>query len=240
VLGVGASAFDNSAAALEAGAASVDLCFRRAEIPRINPLLWTHFAGMLGHFGELTDLDRWRFMRRLIESPQPPPQDAFWRCRKFKNFNWHANCGWRSVRDDGGRCGGRNRSRQLQIRFPHLCHGHRDGPFGPARTRADRSSDCALGATGSLRRPARKTMNSRGIPTSARRSNSWSASREPFPFLSRLHAFTYGALPSLGLTGAAIPGMKYGVPRPGQWPGAGPLPGGCPPALPGPSRFRCA
>ena len=39
--------------------------------------------------------------------------------------------------------------------------------------------------------------------------------REPgtAPFLSRLHAFTYGALPSLGLTGAAILGMKYGVPR---------------------------
>src|SRR5207244_11222098 len=39
--------------------------------------------------------------------------------------------------------------------------------------------------------------------------------REPgtAPFLSRLHSFTYGALPSLGLTGAAILGMKYGVPR---------------------------
>ena len=39
--------------------------------------------------------------------------------------------------------------------------------------------------------------------------------REPgtAPFLSRLHNFTFGATPSLGLTGAAIIGMKYGVPR---------------------------
>ena len=39
--------------------------------------------------------------------------------------------------------------------------------------------------------------------------------REPgtAPFLSRLHNFTFGAMPSLGLTGAAITGMKYGVPR---------------------------
>ena len=39
--------------------------------------------------------------------------------------------------------------------------------------------------------------------------------REPgtAPFLSRLHNFTFGAMPSLGLTGAAIIGMKYGVPR---------------------------
>ena len=39
--------------------------------------------------------------------------------------------------------------------------------------------------------------------------------REPgtAPFLGRLHNFTLGALPSLGITGAAITGMKYGVPR---------------------------
>jgi cation diffusion facilitator CzcD-associated flavoprotein CzcO len=39
--------------------------------------------------------------------------------------------------------------------------------------------------------------------------------REPgtAPYLSRLHNFTYGATQSLGLTGAAIPGLKYGVPR---------------------------
>ena len=102
VLGVGASALDNAAAALEAGAASVDVCFRRAEIPQVNPLIWTNFAGMLGHFGELTDLDRWRFMRRILEQfPLPPPQEAFWRCRKFENFAWHADCAWHSVRDKG-------------------------------------------------------------------------------------------------------------------------------------------
>jgi cation diffusion facilitator CzcD-associated flavoprotein CzcO len=39
--------------------------------------------------------------------------------------------------------------------------------------------------------------------------------REPgsAPFLKRLHNFTFGAMPSLGLTGAAIPGTKYGVRR---------------------------
>ena len=32
-------------------------------------------------------------MRHILEDlPQPPPQDAFWRCRKFENFKWHANC----------------------------------------------------------------------------------------------------------------------------------------------------
>ena len=31
----------------------------------------------------------------------PPPQEAYWRCRRFKNFSWHANCGWHSIRDQG-------------------------------------------------------------------------------------------------------------------------------------------
>jgi hypothetical protein len=39
--------------------------------------------------------------------------------------------------------------------------------------------------------------------------------REPgtAPYLGQLHNFTFGAMPSLGLTGAAIPGTKYGVRR---------------------------
>jgi cation diffusion facilitator CzcD-associated flavoprotein CzcO len=213
VLGVGASAFDNAAAALEAGAARVDLCFRRADIPRINPLLWTHFAGMLGHFGELTDLERWRFMRHiLVELPQPPPQDAFWRCRKFENFKWHANCAWRSVRDEGN--------------------------AAVVETEAGRFTfDFIIFATGAVAdlsaRPELAPIvhhialwRDRFTPPPGEESDALAKhpylgpafefmEREPrtAPFLSRLHNFTYGAMPSLGLTGAAILGMKYGVPR---------------------------
>ncbi len=33
------------------------------------------------------------------------------------------------------------------------------------------------------------------------------------PYLARLHNFTFGAMPSLGVTGATVTGLKYGVPR---------------------------
>jgi hypothetical protein len=29
---------------------------------------------------------RWRYIRRIFELNQPPPQDTFWRCRKHANF----------------------------------------------------------------------------------------------------------------------------------------------------------
>ena len=45
VIGAGASAFDNAAMALEAGAASVELFVRRKQLPTINPNRWIEFAG---------------------------------------------------------------------------------------------------------------------------------------------------------------------------------------------------
>ncbi|HEX3983158.1 MAG TPA: NAD(P)/FAD-dependent oxidoreductase, partial [Acidisoma sp.] len=55
VLGAGASAFDNAATALEAGAARVQLCVRRPLLPRVNPYRWMEQAGFLGQFAELPD-----------------------------------------------------------------------------------------------------------------------------------------------------------------------------------------
>ena len=131
--------FDNAAVALEAGAARVDMCLRRAELPRVNPLIWTNFSGMLGHFAELDDLHRWRFMRYILEKPpMPPPQETFWRCRKFDNFAWHTNC--RMARGPLRRQGRDRRDRRwsLHVRLHHLCHRLRDRSLGAARACADR------------------------------------------------------------------------------------------------------
>jgi cation diffusion facilitator CzcD-associated flavoprotein CzcO len=213
VLGVGASAFDNAAAALEAGAKRVDLCFRRLDVPRVNPLEWTHFAGMLGHFGELSDLERWRFMRHILqELPQPPPQDAFWRCRKFENFAWHPNCAWDSVRQEGDAAIVETKSGTFEFDFIIFATGtETDLSVRPELTPI--VDQIAL-------------WRDRFTPPCGEESEELGRypylgtafefmEREPggAPFLGRLHNFTYGAMASHGLTGAAIIGLKYGVPR---------------------------
>ena len=214
VLGVGASAFDNAASSLEAGAARVDLCFRRADIPRVNPLLWTHFAGMLGHFGELTDLERWRFMRHILEEfPQPPPQDSFWRCRKFKNFAWHADCIWHSVRETANSAIVDTKAGAFAFDFIVFATGTETLIFSARPELTPIVDQIAL-------------WRDRFTPPRGEESDT--LGRYPYlgaafefterkpgaaPFLGRLHNFTYGAMPSLGLTGAAIIGLKYGVPR---------------------------
>jgi cation diffusion facilitator CzcD-associated flavoprotein CzcO len=213
VLGAGANALDNAAVALEAGAARVDLCLRRAELPRVNPLIWTNFSGMLGHFAELGDLHRWRFMRYILEKPpMPPPQETFWRCRKFDNFAWHTDCAWRAVRDDG----------------KVATFEAEGGPF---------TFDFVIFATGFetdlSARPELAPIvchialwRDRFTPPPGEESNLLSrhpylgpafefTEREPgsAPYLSRLHSYTFGAMPSVGLTGGAITGIKYGVRR---------------------------
>ena len=90
VIGAGASAFDNAATALEAGAASVDLFFRRPELPTVNSYRALESRGFFRNFGNLPDADRWRFMRRLLAMPMPPPQDTVERTMRHANVRLHA------------------------------------------------------------------------------------------------------------------------------------------------------
>ena len=89
IIGAGASAFDNAATALEAGAQSADLFVRRAKLPDVNPYRWMEFAGFLRHFGDLDDARKWRAMRYIFNLNQPPPQDTFDRCARFDAFRIH-------------------------------------------------------------------------------------------------------------------------------------------------------
>jgi FAD-dependent urate hydroxylase len=213
VLGVGASALDNAAAALEAGAARVDLCFRRAEIPRVNPLFWANFAGMLGHFAELTDVERWRFMRHILEQlPVPPPQDSFWRCRKFENVAWHGNCGWHSIRDEGDVAVVETEAGTFRFDFIIFATGV--GTDLSARPELAPIVDrIALWRDRFTPPPGEESDVLARYPYLGSAFEFMERQPGTAPYLARLHNFTFGATPSLGVTGAAITGMKYGVPR---------------------------
>src|SRR5205814_2474980 len=53
VLGAGASAFDNAAEALEAGAAQVALFARRPQLPQVNKSKWASFPGLQHGYAHL-------------------------------------------------------------------------------------------------------------------------------------------------------------------------------------------
>ena len=75
VIGVGASAVDNAAEALEAGAAEVRLLIRRKAMPRVNKLMGIGTPGFTHGFPALPDLWRWRFIHYAHGEQTPPPRE---------------------------------------------------------------------------------------------------------------------------------------------------------------------
>jgi cation diffusion facilitator CzcD-associated flavoprotein CzcO len=212
VLGAGASAFDNAATALEAGVGSVDLCLRRRDIPRINPYRWMESSGFLGHYAEMPDLLRWRFIRHIFNLNQPPPQDTFWRCRKHENFRYHTGCPWNTVAMDG---------REIvvttpkgEMRFDFLIVG--TGFLIDVGLRRELSGIAPHIATWADRFTPPEGESSALLAGHPYLGDSFQFTEKvpgTAPYLANIHNFTFGATPSMGLSGASISGMKYGVRR---------------------------
>jgi cation diffusion facilitator CzcD-associated flavoprotein CzcO len=98
VLGAGASAFDNAATALEAGAREVTHYVRRPALPEVNALRFLEFTGFFRNFAALDDARKLRFMRRYLSLPTPPPADTLQRCRVHSNFVLKLAQGWTAMR----------------------------------------------------------------------------------------------------------------------------------------------
>jgi cation diffusion facilitator CzcD-associated flavoprotein CzcO len=100
VIGAGASAFDNAATALEAGAASVTLLCRRYQPQLVQPYLWLTFRGFLRHLSELDDAWRWRFMQHILGLREGFPQATYDRCARHPNFRLQSGADLRSAHVD--------------------------------------------------------------------------------------------------------------------------------------------
>lgn len=94
VLGAGASAFDNAATALEAGAAEVHIFWRRPELQRVQPYKHISYAGFLRHLGDLDDARRWRIMRYLLTLREAFPPETWARVTCHPNAILHPGAGW--------------------------------------------------------------------------------------------------------------------------------------------------
>ncbi len=212
VLGHGASAFDNAATALEAGAASVDLFFRRPKLPRVNPHKWFERAGFLRHFADMPDALRWRFWRHIDLHDQPPPPEAYARCLALRGFAIHAGMPWRRVVPDGA--GVRVETPGGDHVFDHviLATGLAMDPglrpelagFADQILRwADRYTPPPALAHPEMGRYAYLGDGFELQP------------RDPdaAAWLRHIHYFTFGASLSMGYSGASITGLRYGADR---------------------------
>lgn len=102
VLGMGASALDNAATALEAGA-TVHLLCRRAVPQVIQPYRWLTFRGFMRHLGDLPDEWRWRFMRHILSLREGFPQATWDRCARHAAFHLHVDAPVMRTAEEAGR-----------------------------------------------------------------------------------------------------------------------------------------
>ena len=103
VIGAGASAFDNAATALEAGASDVNLLCRRFEPQVIQPYRWLTFRGFLRHFSEMSDAWRWRFMDRIFGLREGFTQATYERCMVHPQFKVVSGASLIGAGFEGGR-----------------------------------------------------------------------------------------------------------------------------------------
>jgi cation diffusion facilitator CzcD-associated flavoprotein CzcO len=212
ILGHGASAFDNAVWALDNGAASVDICFRRAKLPEINPHRWAEFAGFLDHFHELPDALRWKLSREFRIMDQPPTKTGVDAATARPNCRIRPGADWIAVREADGAVRIDTPKGALEADFLICATG--------LVTDLSRREELAAIADGIARWADRYT------PPPGEEHDGLAAApylgphlefteRVPgtAPFLSRLFCFSYAAGVSHGGQCASISGHRYALPR---------------------------
>ncbi|MCD4533546.1 NAD(P)/FAD-dependent oxidoreductase [Nocardioides sp. cx-169] len=213
VLGGGASAFDYAGAALEHGAAGVDLFYRRPEVPRVNLFRWMEFYAFGAHFPDLPDEDKWRYSVHFQRMNQPPPQASWHRCTGWDSFAWHTSADWKSVEVDGDPGTGEIvvATGAGEFRFDAVISA--TGPNVDLAARPELRDVAPYAATWADRftPPAGwEDEATAGYPYLDGDFGFTERTPGSAPWLSRIHDFTYGARVSMGLNGNMNSGLGAG------------------------------
>jgi len=101
VVGAGASAFDNAAAALEAGCGRLTLLLRRAALPRVNSSKALDSRGFWHGWFDLPAAWRWRLMLAVERRQTPPPHESVRRVAEHANASLLTGAGVEGVAREG-------------------------------------------------------------------------------------------------------------------------------------------
>lgn len=92
IFGGGASAFDAALLCHANEVKEVHLFLRRPRIVDGTLFPSLGFAGFLGHFSDLPDSDKWKYVAKIVEIGQFPAHDALVKVQTTPNIVMHFNC----------------------------------------------------------------------------------------------------------------------------------------------------
>ncbi|MBN6151874.1 NAD(P)/FAD-dependent oxidoreductase [Xanthomonas sp. AmX2] len=210
VIGAGASAMDNAACALEAGAAELDLFVRRARMPTINKGKGGSGPGNFLGYAGLPDAWKWRFQHYVNQQQVPPPRDSTLRVSRHANARFHFASPVLELCEEDGELLLRTPKGEYRLDFlivgtgfgvdlaqrpelaalaPHIRLWKHRFPTPPGQDDAELENSPDLGLDFAFQQ------------------------REPgaCPWLARVHCFNYPAALSLGKLSGDIPGISVGA-----------------------------
>jgi FAD-dependent urate hydroxylase len=212
VIGAGATAFDNAATALEAGAASVQLLCRRAEIQLVQPYRWLTFRGFMRHFSDLDDPWRWRFMRATLEMREGFPQATYDRCARFANFQLHEGTPIEAAHQMGNTVELHTPRRSFEVDFV-ICGTGSQIDFAERRELQNFAGNIATWAD--RYQPPQDGRSARLGRYPYLADDYAFTERVPgqTPWISNVHLFAFASTMSFGPSGSSINAMTTAVPK---------------------------
>jgi cation diffusion facilitator CzcD-associated flavoprotein CzcO len=211
VVGVGASAVDNAAEALEHGAAEVRHLIRREKMPTINKMMGIGSYGFTVGFQAMSDAWRWRFMRYSFVTQTPSPRGSTLRVSRHPNAYFHFGVPVTDVAEENGALRVTvGAGEVLATDFLILGTGFKTDPrarreLGPAAERIRLWRDAYTPPPGEENRELASFPYLNDDFTFCAREEG------ALPWLGNVYCFNYGATASLGKVSGDIPGVSEGA-----------------------------
>jgi len=212
ILGHGGSAFDAGLAALQAGAGTVDLCFRRARLPVVNPHRWLEWSAFLAHYCDLDDHIRWNVGRHFDLHDQPPPRHTYDRARAEPRLHIHGECDWREVSWTGSAVEMQTDHGTFTWDYVICATGvHYGLELRPELTGV--AGDIALWGDRYTPAPEEAHPELSKLPYLGHDFEYLEKQPGTAPWLAQIYAFNFSGFVSMGPVATSITGHRFGVPR---------------------------
>ncbi|NKC34363.1 flavin-containing monooxygenase [Falsiroseomonas selenitidurans] len=210
VVGAGASAMDNAAAALEAGCARLDMIVRRPALPRVNKFTGIGSPGVVHGFAGLPDAWKWRFLDLVLGAQTPPPRDSTLRVARFPHAHLHLASPIRALSAQDGVIRLETPHRTLELDFLIFGTGFRVDIAGRPELAALAPHIRLWGDRFQAERLNEELATSPDLDPGFAFQE-----RQPgtCPALARLHCFNYPATLSHGKLSGDIPAVSAGARR---------------------------
>jgi FAD-dependent urate hydroxylase len=212
ILGHGGSAFDAGLYAVAAGAASVDLCFRRKRLPVVNPHRWLEWAGFLAHYRDLDDHTRWNVGRYFDIEDQPPPRHTYDRARAEPRLRIHGHWPWRKVAWTGSAIEVESTQRRFTFDRIICATGVRNGLEQRPELQGV-ADDIALWSDRYTPSPEEAHPELGKLPYLGHHFEFLEKRPGTAPWLAQIYAFNFSGFVSMGPVASSITGHRFGVPR---------------------------